>query len=197
MRRYACSVGFVVSLVTLCLVLIRLDLYAQDRGTFTDFRGRGNYTEEDIARSLFPEAQPEARTRGIGPVQSPQAPAAPSAKNPSIALNVLFEFNSDKILPAYHDDINMLGRVLTSPQYSAYRVEIEGHTDSIGSDGYNQVLSQRRADSVRRYLVQTFAIRSDRLSAKGLGKRKPIASNDTPDGRSQNRRVEVVNLGTR
>ena len=108
---------------------------------------------------------------------------------------MLFDFNSDKILQSYSSDLDKLGRVLTGPQYSAYRVMIEGHTDSIGADSYNRRLSEKRAESVKRYLVQHFPIQSDRLVVKGYGKSKPIASNDTPDGRDKNRRVEIVNLG--
>ena len=122
------------------------------------------------------------------------SPSTPST-NPSVAINVLFDFNSDKILQSYSSDLDKLGRVLTGPQYSAYRVMIEGHTDSIGSDSYNRRLSERRAESVKRYLVQHFPIQSDRLVVKGYGKSKPIASNDTSDGRDKNRRVEIVNLG--
>jgi outer membrane protein OmpA-like peptidoglycan-associated protein len=113
-----------------------------------------------------------------------------------VALNVFFEFDSDNIMQNYYGDLDKLGNVLTAPQYSAYRVQIEGHTDSIGSDSYNRRLSEKRAASVKRYLVQHFPIPSDRLVVKGFGKSKPIASNDTPEGRDQNRRVEVLNLGT-
>jgi OmpA-OmpF porin, OOP family len=108
---------------------------------------------------------------------------------------VPFESGSSKILPQYSSELDKLGQVLTAPSFQEYRIQIEGHTDSIGSDGYNQALSQRRAESVKRYLVQHFPIDSDRLVAKGFGKTKPIASNDTPEGRYQNRRIEVVNLG--
>jgi OmpA-OmpF porin, OOP family len=99
-------------------------------------------------------------------------------------------------LQNYYGDLDKLGKVLTAPEYSIYRVQIEGHTDSLGSDSYNQRLSERRAQSVKRYLVQHFPLPSDRLVVRGFGKNKPIASNDTPEGRDKNRRVEVVNLGT-
>ena len=169
-------------------------LPAQEGGPFTDFRGR-TYTEEELGKALFPEARSDVRTRGIGPAGSPSpSPSTPST-NPSVAINVLFDFNSDKILQSYSSDLDKLGRVLTGPQYSAYRVMIEGHTDSIGADSYNRRLSERRAESVKRYLLQHFPIQSDRLVVKGYGKSKPIASNDTPDGRDKNRRVEIVNLG--
>jgi outer membrane protein OmpA-like peptidoglycan-associated protein len=170
-------------------------LHAQDRGNFTDFRGR-SYTEEDLARSLFEQTPADVRTRGIGPAQSQPAPTSGTAGKPSVALNVFFEFNSDKILQTYYGDLDKLGKVLTAPQYSAYRVQVEGYTDNIGSDSYNQRLSQRRAESVKRYLTQHFPIQSERLVVRGFGKSKPIASNDTSEGRDKNRRVEVVNLGT-
>jgi OmpA-OmpF porin, OOP family len=144
---------------------------------------------------LFPEARSDVRTRGIGPAGPPSTPPSTPSTNPSVALNVLFDFNSDKILQNYSSDLDKLGRVLTTPQYSAYRVEIEGHTDNIGSDSYNRRISERRAESVKRYLVQHFPIQSDRLVVRGYGKSKPITSNDTPEGRDKNRRVEVVNLG--
>jgi outer membrane protein OmpA-like peptidoglycan-associated protein len=170
-------------------------LHAQDRGNFTDFRGR-SYTEEDLARSLFEQTPSDVRTRGIGPAQPQTAPTSGTAGKPSVALNVFFEFNSDKILQTYYGDLDKLGKVLTAPQYSAYRVQVEGYTDNIGSDSYNQRLSQRRAESVKRYLIQHFLIQSERLVVRGFGESKPIASNDTSEGRDKNRRVEVVNLGT-
>ena len=114
----------------------------------------------------------------------------------SVALNVFFEFNSDKILQDYYGDLDKLGKVLTAPQYSAYRVQVEGHTDNIGSDSYNRRLSEKRAESVKRYLIRHFPIPSDRLVVRGVGESRPIESNDTPEGRDKNRRVEVVNLGT-
>ena len=70
-------------------------------------------------------------------------------------------------------------------------VEIEGHTDSVGSDDYNQALSQRRADSVRSFLVQQ-GISGARLSASGMGEHRPVADNESASGRQQNRRVEII-----
>ena len=71
------------------------------------------------------------------------------------------------------------------------RVEIVGHTDSTGSDDYNQKLSERRADSVRAYL-ESQGISSSRISAEGRGESQPASSNDTREGRAQNRRVELT-----
>lgn len=69
---------------------------------------------------------------------------------------------------------------------------IEGHTDNTGSAEINQSLSEKRAEAVKAYLVSTFGIDASRLEAKGFGASKPVASNDTPEGRQQNRRVELV-----
>ena len=74
----------------------------------------------------------------------------------------------------------------------AYRIEIEGHTDSIGSDDSNLTLSQGRADSVHDYLLQS-GVKQDRMmAARGFGESTPVASNDTAAGRQVNRRVEII-----
>jgi outer membrane protein OmpA-like peptidoglycan-associated protein len=195
MRHHSIAMASII-LGVLLGIAVTYDLQAQQKGMFTDFRERSDYTEEDLARSLFQPSPSDVRTRGIGPAQSRPAQTTGSTDKSSIALNVFFEFNSDKILQNYYGDLEKLGKVLTAPQYSVYRIQIEGYTDSLGSDSYNQRLSERRAQSVKRYLVQHFPIPSDRLIVRGFGKNNPIASNDTPEGRDKNRRVEIVNLGT-
>jgi outer membrane protein OmpA-like peptidoglycan-associated protein len=74
-------------------------------------------------------------------------------------------------------------------------MQIEGHTDSKGSDTYNQTLSQRRAQSVIRYLAKSLGVKEDRLLAVGKGESDPIADNSTDSGRQKNRRVQIVNIG--
>jgi outer membrane protein OmpA-like peptidoglycan-associated protein len=78
--------------------------------------------------------------------------------------------------------------------YPSLHLQVEGHTDSVGSDEYNQQLSERRADAVRDYIVQQ-GISAQSIEAKGFGKTDPIASNETTEGRQQNRRVELVLSG--
>jgi outer membrane protein OmpA-like peptidoglycan-associated protein len=73
-----------------------------------------------------------------------------------------------------------------------YRMEIEGHTDSIGSDEYNLRLSESRAGSVQKYLVQAGIDPARILAVRGLGKTAPVATNDTAAGRQMNRRVEII-----
>jgi outer membrane protein OmpA-like peptidoglycan-associated protein len=70
-------------------------------------------------------------------------------------------------------------------------VEVGGHTDSVGSEAYNQGLSERRADAVRDYLMSK-GVKASRLTARGYGESRPVASNDTEEGRAENRRVELV-----
>lgn len=69
---------------------------------------------------------------------------------------------------------------------------IEGHTDNVGSADSNQTLSEKRAAAVRQYLIDTYGIDAARLTSQGFGASRPAASNDTPEGRQQNRRVELV-----
>ena len=78
--------------------------------------------------------------------------------------------------------------------YPGLKIQVEGHTDSIGSDEYNQKLSEQRADAVRDYLTSQ-GVPPDTMTAVGLGKADPVASNTTDAGRQQNRRVEMVVSG--
>ena len=73
-------------------------------------------------------------------------------------------------------------------------MEVDGHTDSVGSDMYNQTLSEERANAVREYLVGQ-GVPADSITSKGFGKTSPVATNDTAQGRQQNRRVELVVSG--
>jgi outer membrane protein OmpA-like peptidoglycan-associated protein len=83
------------------------------------------------------------------------------------------------------------GIVLAHP---GLKLEVEGHTDSTGSDDLNQTLSEQRADTVRGYLVQQ-GLAADSITAKGFGKTSPVADNTTAAGRQKNRRVELVVSG--
>ena len=72
------------------------------------------------------------------------------------------------------------------------RLVVEGHTDSFGSDDSNRQLSQRRAESVRQYVIGNMKIAPDKVSAVGYGEGKPVANNETPEGRRKNRRIDIV-----
>lgn len=103
--------------------------------------------------------------------------------------DVLFDTGSAQLRSSADDNLNKLVSFLT--QYPERRVVIEGHTDNVGSDAYNQELSQRRAESVRQRLEKG-GIAAKRMSVSGVGLKRPVASNNTAAGRQQNRRVEII-----
>jgi len=106
--------------------------------------------------------------------------------------DVLFDFNKSTLKPGTRETLAKVAGILLA--YPGLRLQLEGHTDSIGSDQYNQTLSEKRAFSVRDYLVSS-GINGNNLTAVGFGKANPVASNDTDAGRQQNRRVEMVVSG--
>jgi outer membrane protein OmpA-like peptidoglycan-associated protein len=106
--------------------------------------------------------------------------------------DVLFRSGSFELLPGARERLAKVSGIVLA--YPSLHVAIEGHTDSVGSDQYNQDLSEHRAEAVRDYFVQQ-GISSSAVEARGFGKSEPIASNDTPEGRQQNRRVELVLSG--
>lgn len=110
--------------------------------------------------------------------------------------DILFDFDKSELRPSAKPTLTKLSSLLN--YYRNAPVSIYGHTDSKGRDDYNQSLSERRANAVRTYFVQTFGIKGDRLEARGFGESKPVAPNTKPDGsddpqaRQKNRRVEVL-----
>lgn len=109
--------------------------------------------------------------------------------NHSVDLSVYFEFNSARILPAARPVLDDLGYALNSPQLRFARYLIAGHTDSHGTRGYNQWLSDERAKAVANYLIYNFNIAPQRLVAVGFGEESPV--NPRHPGAAINRRVEV------
>jgi OmpA-OmpF porin, OOP family len=104
-------------------------------------------------------------------------------------LDVEFDFNKSIIKQGYYKDIDDLAQVMKD--YPDLKVVIEGHTDNIGTAEFNKELSQKRANAVKQYLVEK-GINANRITAKGFGFDRPIASNDTEEGRQKNRRVEAA-----
>ncbi len=106
----------------------------------------------------------------------------------TLAGDTNFEFNKSDLLPSAYPVLNELAQSMKSNPNTRWRVE--GHTDAIGSDSYNMDLSRRRAESVVNYLVSN-GVERNRLEVVPLGESNPIATNDTQEGRSMNRRVEI------
>jgi OmpA-OmpF porin, OOP family len=105
-------------------------------------------------------------------------------------VHIRFDFDKADVKPEFHKEIEKFAKVME--QHKELKVVIEGHTDNIGEKDYNQNLSERRANSVRTYLIKKFGVEESRLTSKGYGLSKPIATNKTKEGRRKNRRVEAV-----
>lgn len=103
-----------------------------------------------------------------------------------------FEFNKSALLSSAYTELDSLSASIKRQTVSRWR--IEGHTDAVGSDSYNLELSRRRAQAVADYLVSK-GVERDRLEIIPLGETRPVAANDTPEGRAMNRRVEINIIG--
>jgi outer membrane protein OmpA-like peptidoglycan-associated protein len=106
--------------------------------------------------------------------------------------DVLFDFDKYTLKPEARERLAKISGVVLA--YPDLKLEVDGFTDSIGSDEYNQTLSKKRAESVRDYLVSS-GVSMNNVSAAGMGKADPVADNSSPEGRRQNRRVELIVSG--
>jgi outer membrane protein OmpA-like peptidoglycan-associated protein len=115
------------------------------------------------------------------------------AQNGRVATQgVLFDTGSDRIRPESTPTLKEIGTMLK--EHADLKLMIEGHTDDVGAAASNQSLSDKRAEAVRQYLIKSYGVDESRLQAKGYGASKPATANDTPEGRQQNRRVELVRI---
>lgn len=111
-------------------------------------------------------------------------------KTVRITLNIEFDFDSSDARPEHTGEVSKVATFMR--QYPDSSVVMEGHTDSRGREAYNQALSERRAKTIAELLVSDFDIEASRVSSRGHGESKPIATNDTDEGRQRNRRVVAV-----
>lgn len=114
-----------------------------------------------------------------------------SEPQPVILKRVSFDFNSRQLSPAAQTDLARVARIMSNPVSVRQRYELGGHTDSLGDAGYNLILSKRRAQAVRHYLVG-LGVPAERLDSEGYGSKDPLPRHRPYD--PANRRVEVVNL---
>ena len=115
-----------------------------------------------------------------------------AAKRPKIDVEINFDFNSADVTPSAEPQLNSLGKALTSTELAGTVVMLGGHTDAKGTDDYNQKLSERRAETVKRFLVDNYKVSPDLLLTSGFG--KSGLKNMADPYAAENRRVEIVNV---
>jgi len=134
------------------------------------------------------------RTRSLSLGEREEIASIASAK-PNIDLEINFDYNSADISKASMPAVQELGKALSNPSLRGSTFVVAGHTDGIGSDGFNQDLSERRADTIKNYLVQKFGLNGSDLVTVGYGKTKLKDAQNPAD--PVNRRVQVVNMETK
>jgi outer membrane protein OmpA-like peptidoglycan-associated protein len=158
--------------------------------------------------SLAPPVDPAAKARETGFIDSlrnrktrslslgeRQEIADYTANKPKIDLVIQFDYNSAEIARTSTQAVQELGKALSNPSLKGSTFIVAGHTDGIGGDAFNQDLSERRADTIKRYLVQNYGIAGSDLVTVGYGKSRLKDAQDPTD--PINRRVQVVNLETK
>lgn len=142
-------------------------------------------SDQVIAAKEIMDKLDQAKTMGVGGVGQSQGRIA--------FKNILFDFNSERLKRESFPQLDEIGKAISALiQQKRMRLVIEGHTDNIGGDDFNQKLSEKRAEAVREYLVKKYRIAQELLRVMGFGKTRPLDTNSTEEGRQNNRRVEIV-----
>jgi outer membrane protein OmpA-like peptidoglycan-associated protein len=155
-------------------------------------KARAAAAQSDSLRQQAEKEKQELRARLLQQLNSILATRDSARGLIANMSDVLFRSGSFELLPGARERLAKVSGIVLA--YPSLHVAVEGHTDSVGGDQYNQDLSEHRAQSVRDYFVQQ-GISSSAIEARGFGKSEPIATNDTAEGRQQNRRVELVLSG--
>ena len=179
MKMLCLVAGLVVGLVVAALPALSLS-------------GAASAREAPRTDQIIKKLQPKQKTRSIRGIKVTGGKKQAHEK-PSINLYINFEFNSARLGTDAQITLRNLGRALQDPRLAKFRFLIAGHTDAVGTDAYNQTLSEKRANAVRDYLISIFGIAGSRLVAKGFGETKLLNPAKPRDG--ANRRVQIVNLG--
>lgn len=150
-------------------------------------------TTQELIRALTPPAnKPEVKYRGLKLM--PEATPEEKEAMPGVALNVNFKFNSAELTPEAKQVLLQVATAMQSPSLQRYHFQLEGHTDSKGSEAYNLGLSRRRAQAVYDYLTGMQKVARDRLDVVGRGAASPLDPAHPESG--VNRRVQIINVGS-
>jgi outer membrane protein OmpA-like peptidoglycan-associated protein len=160
-------------------------------------------TTRTLTRTMTPDQGPPAKervlidnlrkkaTRAIT-IEEREQVAEIAKEKPQISLEITFDYNSANINPKAIPTLENLGKALDSPELKGTVFMLGGHTDAAGGEAYNQELSEKRAEAVKRFLADKFKLPGDSLVAIGFGKTK-LKNPGNPLG-EENRRVQVVNM---
>lgn len=169
------------------------DAYVGDADSHLITDGSGNCVQTGSASTgndlVDCGAEPVETARAVAPAVMPAPVVESVAEAVTLSGNALFGFDSNELSDSGKAELDTLAAKLTAMD-SVDNVHIAGHTDSQGASAYNQMLSERRAVTVKNYLASQ-GIPADRISTDGMGESSPVASNASADGRALNRRVEI------
>jgi outer membrane protein OmpA-like peptidoglycan-associated protein len=131
------------------------------------------------------------KTRSLSVADREQV-ASLAKTRPAVDLEINFDYNSASVTPTAEPQLHSLGKALTSPDLAGSVFMLGGHTDAKGTDGYNLSLSERRAETVKKFLMQTYKIPAENLVSAGYG--ETDLKNKTDPSAAENRRVQIVNM---
>ena len=133
------------------------------------------------------------RTRSLSSADRDQVQQIAQSR-PSVDVEIYFDYNSAALSPKAEPQLNNLGKALTSKDLAGSVVMLGGHTDAKGGDDYNQSLSERRAETVKKFLIDNYHVSTDTMISTGYGKRE--LKNSTDPFAPENRRVQIVNMAS-
>ena len=199
-------------LVVLAIAGFSSWVLGQNPPTIRDLTDRETVRAEELVEILTPtDLQPgdgalvegtPVRTRGLGAVpdcafyrESVRRGLGVRPVSDVAALEILFEVDSSRVSETGAERLRELAQALNAPRLAPCCFRLEGHADATGAQGYNLELSRRRANAVAELLSTELGVAADRLLTVGYGESRPLATNETREGRRRNRRVQIVNLG--
>lgn len=149
--------------------------------------GKGSMWDASVNLGLRYYFNKPAAPVVVAPVEVREPEPEPEMRTLTVKLNVEFEFDKADVRAIYGDELEAIANAMKV--HEDITLELEGHTDSLGQEDYNQDLSQRRVDAVKAKISEEYGIDVSRITTTGYGESRPVADNDTDEGRARNRRV--------